>query len=226
MSTTPMVSLSDLPFEQPQDQPQIGWDSYADPTEFPPPIPEGLYAFKTTEVKIEKFEAQTGVVSFIMTHTAFDKQTGAEVGTIAFDRISTKVFQRQGIPVSMAADQLRACGITDRPTSPRQWGEAIMSIKTWCEQGNTWDGQVQWDGYCGHKDTPQAPVLGPDNKTPLPQQTPPHALPYSCKGMKSWPAEASSNGAVAQHQAVKPCPSCGSDVAARAKISRRIPRSG
>lgn len=212
------IELNNLPVDA-GNSPQIDFDNYADPQEFAPPIPEGTYNFKTVRAEIEKFEQ--GIVSFILDHEAYDIATGAKVGSVNFDRISTKVFQRSNVPASMAADQLRAAGITARPHSPREWGEHILSIKTWCDQGNFWQGAVQWDGYCSHKDTPHVTEVGSDNK-PLPTQTAPHALPFAPRGMKKWPS-VGANGS-AEHQASMPCPVCGSDVQARAKISRRIPK--
>jgi hypothetical protein len=216
------VNLNQLPIEA-GDVPQVDFDNYQDPTEFPPPVPAGTYSFKTTKIEIEKFEAP--VVSFIADHELFDPATGNKVGSINFDRFTTKVFQRQNVPASMAADMLRAAGITTRPNSPREWGEAILSIKAWCDQGNTWVGAVDWEGYCSHKDT-EKETLVDQFKKPLAaaQQIPPHRLPYSTKGMKSWPQVAGVNGAAPTHEAVKPCPTCGNDVPARAKIVRRIPR--
>lgn len=209
------VDLNQLPLEA-ADTPVVDWDNYADPSEFPPPIAAGTYNFKTVKVEIEKFDQ--GIVSFIADHEAYDPATGAKVGNINFDRFTTKVFQRQNIPASMAADMLRAIGYSERPASPRQWGEAVLSIKSWCDQGNTWAGAVDWDGYCDHRDTAMASEKG------VTTQTPPHQAPYSTKGMKSWPQVAGVNGAAPTHEAVKPCPTCHSDVQARSRITRRIPK--
>src|SRR5579859_549186 len=214
------VDLNALPIEA-GDTPQVDFDHYQDPSEFPPPVPAGTYSFKTTKVEIEKFDA--GIVSFIADHELYDPATGAKVGAINFDRFTTKVFQRTNVPASMAADMLRAAGITERPASPRQWGEAILSIKSWCDQGNFWTGAVDRDGYCNHKDT-QFETQVDGSKKPLAQQTPPHALPYSTKGMKSWPQTPGTNGTGPVYEAVKPCPVCQGDIQARAKISRRIPK--
>lgn len=217
------VDLLNLPMES-GDTPQVSWDNYQDPSEFAPPIPEGTYNFKTTKLEIEKFE--NGVVSFIADHEAFDPATGNKVGSINFDRFSTKVFERQGVPASMAADMLRAAGITERPTSPRQWGEQILSIKAMCDQGQTWAGAVGWDGYCDHKDTPKAALKDANNKVlPAAQQTPPHAAPVSLKGMKQWKVSGTNtNGAEPTYNATVACAVCGNDIQARAKIARRIPK--
>lgn len=218
------VDLNALPLEA-GDVPQVDFDNYADPTEFPPPIPAGTHNFKTVKIEIEKFEQTTGVVSFIADHEVYDPATGAKIGNINFDRFTTKVFQRQNVPASMAADMLRAVGDTSRPASPRQWGEAILAIKAWCDQGNFWSGADDWDGYCDHKDTDKESLKDAGKKVlPAAQQTPPHQMPYSTKGMKSWPQLAGVNGQAPTHEAVKPCPACGNDVQARARITRRIPR--
>lgn len=212
------IDLNQLPIEA-GTVPQVDFDNYVDPTEFAPPIPEGTYNFKTTSVEIEKFDPATGIVSFLMNHDAFDTNTGEKVGSINFDRISTKVFNRQNIPASMAADQLRAIGSTERPTSPREWGEQIVAVKAFSDQGGVWAGAVQWDGYCGHKDT-QYETQVDQNKKPLVTQTPPHALAFAPRGEKAFKAAVNGSG---DHSVIK-CPVCASDVQARAKISRRIPK--
>lgn len=221
-----MIDLNALPIEV-ADMPEIQWDSYVDPTDFPPPVPElpQPYKFKTTKVEIEKFDQATNVVHFLMDHEAYDPITGALAGTISFDRISTKVFNRGNppVPASMAADMLRACGITERPRSPREWGEQITSIKSWCDQGNTWNGVVQWEGYCSHKDTIYETQLD-GNKKPLEKQEAPHALPTNLRGMAKWKVGA-TNGSEPHYNATTPCPVCKQDIQARSKISRRVPAS-
>lgn len=214
------IDLNNLPIEAASEV-EINWDNYQDPQEFAPPIPEGTFNFKSTKIEIEKFEG--GVVSFLADHEAYDLATGAKVGALNFDRFSTKIFNRGNppVPASMAADQLRAAGITARPRSPREWGEQVLSIKSWCDQGNFWQGVVKWDGYCSHKDT-QFETQVDGNKKPLAQQTAPHALPFSPRGASQFPA-VGTNGSQ-QHQPVMPCPVCGQEVQARAKLSRRIPK--
>jgi len=216
------IDLNSLPLEA-GDTPQVDFNNYQDPTEFAPPVPEGIYSFRTIKLEIEKFDQ--GIVSFIADHEVYDQATGNKVGLVNFDRFTTKVFQRQNVPASMAADMVRAAGITDRPTSPRQWAEVILSIKSWCDQGNFWAGAVQWDGYCAHNDTEKASLKGADGKI-APTQPPPHMAPVSLKGMKSWKVQGSGvNGSEAHYSATTPCPVCGTEVQARARISRRIPKS-
>ncbi len=219
------VNLNDLPLEA-ADAVVIDWDHYQDPQEFAPPIPEGTYSLKVVKAEIEKFDQKTGVVSFILDHEAFDNATGAKVGAINFDHISTKVFNRGNppVPASMAADMLRACvGQTERPASPRQWGEQITALKAWSDQGNTWSGVVQWDGYCSHKGTQFETQVDADKKQ-LPVQQSPHAAPFAPRGEKQWPLLTGANGTGA-HNPVMACPTCGQDVQARAKVNRRIPHA-
>ena len=218
------VDLNALPIEV-ADVPMVDFDNYVDPTDFPPPIPElpQPYKFKTTKVEIEKFS--DGIVSFIMDHEAYNPITGELAGVINFDRISTKVFNRGNppVPASMAADMLRACGITERPRSPREWGEQITSIKSWCDQGNTWHGVVRWEGYCSHKDT-QYETQVDGNKKPLEKQQEPHKAPVNLQGMAKWRV-GQANGTEPHYNATTPCPVCKQDIQARAKISRRVPAS-
>lgn len=215
------VNLSDLPIE-PSGQVDVDFNNYADAQDFAPAIPEGPYQFKTIRAEIEKFDAATGVLTVSYDHEAYDPATGKKVGVLNFDRVSTKVFQRSNIPVSMAADMIRAIGVTQRPASPREWGEQLVAVKSYCDQGNFWNGIAKWDGYCAHKDTPFETVM--DNfKKPLAVQPEGHKAPVALRGSKSWPLEG-ANGA--EHRAEEvPCSVCAQPIRARAKIDRRLPKS-
>jgi len=216
------IDLNALPLEPIGSQPEVDFNNYADAQEFAPPIPEGTYNFKTISAEIEKFDQATGVVSVIYNHEAYDKNTGEKIGVMNFDRVSTKVFNRSNVPVSMGADMLRAIGVTQRPSSPREWGEQLLAVKTFCDQGSFWTGVAKWDGYCAHKDTAFATEMGSDKK-PLPQQPEGHKAPVMLKGAKNWPLEG-ANGT--EHRAAEvACSICGSAIQARAKIDRRIPKS-
>lgn len=225
------VNLNDLPLES-VGQVDVDFNNYQDPQEFAPPVPEGTVGLKTISAEIEKFDQATGVVSVIYNHEVYDKQTGGKTGTLNFDRVSTKVFQRNNVPASMGADQLRAIGVTQRPSSPREWGEQLLAVKSFCDQGNTWDGVIKWDGFCGHNKTPFETVYNPPRQAdgkllpgakPLPVQPEGHKAAVQLKGAKNWPVEG-TNGT--EHRAVEvPCPVCTQPIQARAKIDRRIPRS-
>lgn len=216
------ISLNDLPLEPVGQQPDIDFNNYADAQEFAPAIPEGTYNFKVIKAEPDSFDTKTGVFTVLYDHEAYDIATGAKVGTLNFDRVSTKVFNRSNIPVSHAADMLRAIGVTQRPESPREWGEQLISAKSWSDQGNFWIGAVQWDGYCAHKETPFETAMGPDKK-PLAVQPQGHALPFAPKRAKNWPLEG-TNGS--EHRLEElPCTVCGKPIRARAKIDRRLPKS-
>ncbi len=217
------VNLNDLPLESVGSQPEVDFNHYQDPQEFAPPVPEGTVSLKTIEAEIEKFDQATGVIGVIYNHEVYDKATGAKVGTLNFDRVSTKVFNRNNVPVSMGADMLRAVGVTQRPSSPREWGEQLLAVKSYCDQGNFWDGVVKWDGYCAHKETAFETQMDAGGKKPLPQQPEGHKQPIQLKGAKNWPLEG-ANGQ--EHRASEvPCSVCGQQIQARARIDRRIPKS-
>lgn len=225
------INLSDLPLEA-TNAPVIDWDNYSDPQEFAPPVREGNVRLKTTRAEIEKFDQNTGILSVVYDHEAYDPQTGEKIGTVNFDRVSTKVFQRSNVPASMAADMLRAVGTTTRPSSPREWGENLIAVKSWCDAGNLWDGVMKWDGYCSHNDTPfetqfdhpkNSDGKRPAGSKPLPVQPEGHKAPVQLRGAKNWPMEG-TNGS--EHRATEvPCSVCGTPIQARSKIDRRIPKS-
>lgn len=215
------INLNDLPLEA-VGQVDVDFNNYADPQEFAPPIKEGTLQFKTVKAEIEKFDQKTGVIGVVYDHEAYDPNDGSKIGVLNFDRVSSKVFNRSNVPVSMAADMLRAIGTTQRPASPREWGEQLIAVKSFCDQGNFWTGVVKWDGYCAHKGTGFETVLG-DDKKPVAVQPEGHRLPIQLKGAKSWPLEG-VNGS--EHRAAEaPCSVCGQGIQARARIDRRIPKS-
>src|SRR5438045_952537 len=79
---------------------------YVDASEFPPPIPEGIYTF--IQGKPVFTATAGGYLSAQMEHVvAGGEQNGAK---IAFDRVSDKPFERSGVRVNMMKDQLRALG--------------------------------------------------------------------------------------------------------------------
>jgi hypothetical protein len=213
------IDLNELP-NSPSDVSDVSWDNYKDPTDFSAPLVEGTYMFRTVKAEVVKFEA--GIVSFKLDHEVYDPINGAKIGTSNFDTFTTKPFDRQGVPASMAADMLRAAGIMERPSSPREWGELITSIKSLGDQGEYWRGTLQWDGYCAHKGTDKETQFN-EWKKPLTPQPSGHFAPFTPRGMKKWPVASGSNGET-KHAYVMKCPTCGEDVTARAKISRRIPK--
>lgn len=113
--------------------------------------------------------------------------------TIAFDRISDKPFERSGVRVNMMKDQLRAIG--DR-TTYRTHGEYATALEA--AEGKPFKAEVQWEGGCAHKDTDKA-VEWSDPSV------------FRVKYAKNFLGKDSV-----------PCPTCGAEVAARAKIARRI----
>ena len=120
---------------------QIDFDNYKDASEFPPPVPKGKYTL-----------VQDGVPEFasnapgVLTATTHHKINGGEHDgrRVTYVRISTKVFDRDGVKVSQAADYLRAIGSSDKPSGVREWGEFFVS----CD-GKPWDAMLDWEGSCG-----------------------------------------------------------------------------
>lgn len=161
---------------------------YADAQEFPPPIPEGIYTFTQGTPKFDATAA--GWLSASMDHVvATGEQEGAK---IMFDRVSNKPFERQGVRVSMMKDHLRALGDRSTYRTHPEYATAVSA-----GEGKTFQAQVGWEGYCGHKGTEHEVTNSKEG--------------YSVKGAKSFPGGADV-----------PCPKCGQAVRPRARISRRI----
>lgn len=192
------ISLDSLPITS-EAVDEVSFDSYVDASEYPPPKPEGIYTFRQKKAEIEKFDQNTGVVSFLLNHERIDDQ-GNSLGDFNFDRVSTKVFERSGTKVSMAADHLRALGNTDRPRNPQEWGKAILS-----GDGQSFKAATKWDGFCKHKGTPQE-VENKDG--------------FTVRGEKKFPTDASG-----QRVPEMECPVCKQTIIVREKIDRRLPKA-
>ena len=162
---------------------------YVDASAFPPPIPEGVYTFLQGKPAFKA--TSNGFLSAELTHTVAG---GTEDGkTIAFDRISDKPFERSGVRVNMMKDQLRAIGDRSTYRTHAEYASALAAA-----EGKPFKAEVQWEGGCNHKDSPQECDWSSDTV-------------YRVKWAKNFGGKDSV-----------PCPTCGQEVAARAKISRRI----
>lgn len=185
---------------------EVDYDNYVDQSEFPPPVPDGDYTLLTKEVVIDKFDENTKVITFLLTHEVVD-DNGKTIGRVSFDRISTKVFERSGVRVSQAADQLRAFGITTRPQSAREYGELMKS-----QEGQTFRANLRWEARCTHKDTEFQSKF--DGKLLTGGKA-----PFEKKGEKNFPLNGSG------HNPNVTCDVCGKEVGANSKINRRIAKS-
>lgn len=183
-----MVDLSNLQLVA-EDIPVVDDASYVDATDFPPPPPEGVYLFTQGAPKFEA--SKDGFLVAVMDQTIAD---GDFANTkIMFDRVSAKTFERGGVRVSMMQDHLRAVYPTGAPErSARTNDEKAAAIAA--AEGKPFKGVVQWDGYCGHKDTEYE---GQDG--------------VSVRGQRNFP-----NGGDAK------CSKCGGAIRPRARINRRI----
>jgi len=172
-------------------------NSYVDASEFPPPLPEGAYDF--TQGKPTFNATAGGYLSAEMTQTV---ATGEFEGRIVtFDRVSAKPFDRQGVKVSMLTDHLRAVYPVGAPErSARSNQEKAQAVEA--AEGKVFKAIVQWDGYCGHKETDKEGQAA-----------------FTVKGARNFPTNGSGKPAETMT-----CPTCGATVQARARINRRIPQ--
>lgn len=123
----------------PDESVDIDHDNYVDPSEFGPPIAPGIYAL--TAGAPDFVLSAEGWPQATFTHTvAGGDEDGKE---IRFDRISTKPFERSGVQVSFAQDFLRACGDTSRPSTKKEYAEALAA-----QEGRPFKASVDWEGYC------------------------------------------------------------------------------
>ena len=167
---------------------------YVDASSFPPPVPEGIYTL--TQGKPTFKATAGGFLGAEMTHTvAGGEQDGK---TIAFDRISDKPFERSGVRVNMMKDQLRAIGDHSTYRTHQEYATALEAA-----EGKAFKAEVQWEGGCAHVGT-EHEVAWTDGKV------------FRVRYAKNF-----SNGSGKPADSI-PCPTCGQNVVARAKINRRI----
>lgn len=201
-----MADLSKLSLV-PETDVSVDFDAYIDPSEFPPPIPEGVYTL--VQGKVREFSATDGylLASFEPHVVNGGEQDGAK---LPFDRVSAKPFERQGVKVSMAVDHVRAVfGPTERPSTQQDIADALER-----GEGKPFKVQTQWEAGCNHKGTEHEvdwneKGKGPDNKP----------LVFRVRGARNFPLSPNGTG----HLDAIPCPTCGNEVRARSNIMRRIP---
>lgn len=203
-----MVDLSNLKLVE--ENIEVADDSqYVDASEFPPPIPEGIYTF--VQGKPEFGATGAGFLQATMTHAvAGGEQDGAK---ISFDRVSNKPFERSGVRVNMMKDHLRALGDHTAYRSHAEYAAALEA-----GEGKAFKAQVQWEAGCNHADT-EYEVGWNDRKMvtdPATGQSR-NIEVFRVRGSRNFP----TNGSGKPSETVK-CSICGQDVAARARISRRI----
>lgn len=187
------VDLSNLQLVQ--EDVSVDVDQYVDPSEYPPPIPDGTYLFK--QGKPEFDVTGKGFLQAQFTHEVVEgEQAGAKV---SFDRISNKPFDRQGIKVNMMTDHLRALGDRARYRTHQEYADALSA-----GEGKTFKAQTQWEAGCNHKGTPKEVEWTGDV--------------FRVKNQKNFPAN--GNGGYLPEIA---CPTCGTKVQARTRVNLRVP---
>lgn len=194
-----MPSLSDVLSRVKAEEIEVDFDNYQDASEFPPPAPEGVYTFKQESVEFDA--TKEGFLLAILSHSIQAPGEPVDGHKINFDRVSNKPFERNGVKVSQMADQIRSLGNVERPRTAEDYGNAISA-----GVGQLWKGQTQWEAGCNHAGTEHEVEWG-DSKV------------FRLKGMKKFPTLPSG-----QHADTVTCPTCGTEVRARERISRRIPQ--
>lgn len=181
---------------------EVDTDNYVDPSEFPPPIPDGTYLFK--QGKPEFDVTGKGFLQAQFTHEVADgDQVGAKV---SFDRISNKPFDRSGIKVNMMTDHLRAIGDRGRYRTHQEYADALAA-----GEGKTFKAQTQWEAGCQHKGTDKQ-VEWTDTKPEA------QGGVFRLKNMKNFPSN--GNGG---YKPEATCTVCGAQAQARTRINLRVP---
>lgn len=184
---------------------EIDYDNYVDASEFPPPVPEGNYLLKSGwQDPAKKFNVSGGNLVAILKHTVIDVGTSNDGHTIGFDRVSTKTYERSGVKVSGAVDQIRAWGITDKPKTPAEFAAVISAA---VDNESQFRAFVQWEAGCNH--------AGTEHEV---EWTAPKEELFRVKGMKNFPLlpDGSRNSEIE-------CKICKQTVRARERIGRRLP---
>ncbi len=200
-----MVDLSNLQLVE--EDIQVADDAqYVDSSEFPPPLPEGVYTFQQGEVKDDMFKASgpkdaNGRQKFINVSLTHKVVGGEHDGaTLNFDTVANTPFERQGVQVNSMTDHLRALGDRARYRTNAEYADAIAA-----GAGKAFKAAVTWEAGCNHEGTPEE--CDWKDKTKV----------FRVKGARNFPA----NGNGKPSETIK-CPTCATELQARARISRRI----
>lgn len=190
-----MVDLSNLQLVAEDITGVADESTYVDGRDFPAPPPEGVYTLiqGKPEPKVTR-KGQLGLkFDHMISGGEFDGQK------LMFDEVSEAKFARDGVAgMSTMKDQIRAVypqGAVERSARTRE--EMASAIEA--AEGKPFKAAVQWDGYCGHKDTEFA-ADGTNPKDGV-----------SVKYQKNFPGGGDAK-----------CSVCGAAIRPRAKVNRRI----
>lgn len=195
MSTMTSVDLSNLKLVQ-EDIDVADESLYKDATEFPSPIPEGVYTLVQGKPEFDTGSGKAaGYLQATMNHTVAGGEHDGQ--RVMFDRITNKPFEREGVKVSFMNDHLRALGDRTRYRKHDEFATAMAA-----GEGKSFKAVIKWDGWCGHKDT----EFAKDGANPKDG--------VAIRGAKNF----DQNGEAK-------CGVCGGTIRARARIDRRIAAS-
>lgn len=179
----------------------IDYDSAVEPSEFPPPPEEGMYTLIQGKPVISlNDDGSLYRINFAEGHKLADDSAKS---VARFDSLYPTAFSRQQGPKLpyFLIDQCRAIGDTNRY---RTTGEFITAIQA--GEGKPFKAKLTWEGYCGHKNTPQEVA---DSKQG-----------FTVKGARNFPPLANGSSG---HMDSMPCPICGQDIRARERVNLRLP---
>src|SRR6266704_1804295 len=190
-----MVDLSNLQLVE--ENIEVADDAqYVDASSFQPPIADGIHTF--IQGKPEFTATDKGFLSAQMDHGVVGgEEDGARLG---FDRVSNKPFERSGVRVNMMKDQLRAIGDHNSYRTHAEYAAALEA-----GEGKPFKAETQWEAGGNHKDTEHECAWTDKDKV------------FRVRGMRNF----LKNGSGKPSETIK-CPTCSTEVTARARINRRI----
>lgn len=192
----------------------IGGEGYQDQQPFPPPPPEGLYDFSQGE---PTFTEKEGILGVVFGDPREGKKGHVITGgpqdgkAVTFDRLSSKVFDRNGVKASTIVDHLRALGVKQAFKMSDHDGLKAAILDS---VGKPFKAQLGWEGRC-QACGEQLDKSYSDRKS---QDYKDANKRITFKGARKFPRF--PNGDI-NHIAT--CPECGGEVQARARITRRVP---
>lgn len=195
-----MANLMDvLDKLKPADPVEVDFENYTEPSEFPPPIPAGVYTLRQGKPAWEA--TKDGKLQAVMTHVVVAPGEPEDGHKISFDRVSNGWFQRQSGKGNMMLDHIRALGNTNRPNTHQEWADAVEA-----GTDQNFKASIDWEAGCNHKGTSHE-VAWEDKENV-----------FRVRGMRKFP----TNGSGKPDPEIE-CPTCHQTVLARERIGRRIP---
>ena len=185
---------------------QVGGDDYVESSEFIRPLDEGTYTLKQGPLAEQKGVGVTKRGALALAFAYHEVSGGERDGSkLSFDRVNFQTFDRGGYPASSGNDHLRAVGFKEKVSNRDV--ETIVNIVR-ASEGKPFKAVVRWEASC------------PDCVSVNDQGG--NVYEVNIKGAGRFP-KFTEGPLMGKPNHVVPCPKCGRELGAQARIDRRFP---